>query len=140
MKALIIRPGSRPESIELKDPDNSDEIRTLVGNWCSTCFRIRAEGSLLIGYCDDEFLLRSVADKDWSCCLGKSLRLDAPYPIGGPVVIVGVNWEGESLPLTNEQISHFTLSNDKVQANPKLFGFGTGMPRVPELPLLEWEG
>lgn len=137
MKALVIRRGATSiEPLELSEDDTAhyEKIKSTIGNWITSCFNIRTQHGRIFGYCDDEFLLRPIKAEDWSCALGETLRTDAPYPIGNPVVIAGTNEAGENRTLTDEEISHFTLGSE-VYFHPK----EKGVP-VLKLRLLEWEG
>jgi hypothetical protein len=132
MKALIMKPGADSlETIELPDDEtgNYKAIRKLiqadqpVEGWLTTCFRVLGERGRLVAFCDDEFLLNG--RQDWCVLLGETLRGDAPYPIGGPVVIVGETQGGDTRGLTNNEASHFTLSKPI---------------RAGGLRVLQWEG
>jgi hypothetical protein len=136
MRALIIKPGADlPEELTLPDEEraNYEAIRDAIGGWVSSCFSVPgSEGGCIYGYCDDEFLL--TGRKDWSVCLGDTFRTDAPYPIGGPVVITGVTSGGETRGLTEKEASSIRMMDVKVRPNALIFGRS-----IPALPLLQWE-
>lgn len=132
MKALIMKPGADSlEVIELPDDDtlHYNAVKKLikadqpVEGWLTSCFTVQGDRSKIVGYCDDEFLING--RQDWCVLLGETLRLDAPYPIGGPVVIGGVTQAGGNRTLTSNELSHFTLSKPV---------------RAGGLRVLEWEG
>jgi hypothetical protein len=132
MKALIMKPGADSlETIELPDDDTSchSAIRELVRNgqpvdgWLESCFHLRGEDGHIRGWCDEEGRINGRTD--FSVLLGNTLRLGAPYPISGPVVITGATSIGDYRSLTPNELSHFTLSKPI---------------RAGGLRVLEWEG
>lgn len=105
--ALLIKNGEiRKVKLPLDEGSASEEINRLIGNWFTTAFRVPLkDGESLVGYCDDEFLLHDAETvfQNLNVALGPSLRADAPYPIGGPIVVTRVGDYGETLPVTLEQ-------------------------------------
>jgi hypothetical protein len=136
MKALIIKPGGLSvEPLELPDDEqgNYQAIKKEIGGWMCSCFKVPgSNGGFIYGYCDDEFLL--TGRKDWSVCLGATFRTDAPYAIGGPVVITGVTGGGETRSLTEREAKSIILLDVRTKPNPIIFGRG-----IPALPILQWE-
>lgn len=107
VKALLIKNGViRKISLPLDENTAADEINRLIGNWFTSAFHVPLEGGgSLTGYCDDEFLLHDAETifKSFNVALGPSLRMDAPYPIGGPIVVTSVGSQGETRSMTDEE-------------------------------------
>lgn len=137
MRALIIRPGSLIEPFELPDDGDAelDALHKAIDGWITTAFRIPRSRGSVIGYCDDEFLFKQRVD--WCCALGDTLRSDAPYGIGGPLVITGVRFDGATRSLTDDEEAGFTLGpvpKDSLKIWKNFRQFSS------TLPLLQWEG
>jgi hypothetical protein len=116
VKAILVDRG-KAQVINL--PSNEDErwdrMQGIVGNIVESCFKLPVEGGLLVGYCDEEFLLRSPEEvwKNWNVALGPGLRGDGPYPIGGPIIVVRETRQREAQPLRDEDVDLLWLDENE---------------------------
>jgi hypothetical protein len=98
----------------------------------TTCFRVYlSQNRSLFGFCDDEFLINGNPN-GWNVCIGFTLRTDAPYPIGGNVLILASDGEGETVDMTSAEMNRFTVDEERYVA---VLG---GVARV--LPVLNYNG
>jgi hypothetical protein len=94
LNALLIKPEGAIEriTIETGHDDGGHTIHELIGNWFTSCFGVPGNGRRrqLVGYCDDEGLLRDRAEVPWNLVVDATLRV-APEAICGPIVICAHN-------------------------------------------------
>jgi hypothetical protein len=113
MQALLVKEGGI-HRITLSPGDSPQEIHDHIGNWFTTCFRVPGDGPhhSIDAYCDDEFLLRDGID--WNVVLEQGTLYAEPYPIGGPIVIVGGDTlTGESRSLTEQEAARFAIDRTR---------------------------
>lgn len=111
--ALVVR-GGNIERVALEKGNTYPGIRDLIGNTITSCFEAPSDDPRrpIWGYCDDEFLL--VDNPDWNVVLAEGELYPEPYPIAGPIVIVGGDRStGESRGLTEEEIERFRVDRSK---------------------------
>jgi hypothetical protein len=110
MDAIIIRPNT-PHLTVISLPKSSEAARkkmqTMLDGWPVACFAVRTAHGSVVGYCDDEFILKE--RDDFSCALDHTLHDDPPFLIGGPLIISGVYADGAPRGLTQDEIDMFTL-------------------------------
>ncbi len=92
MKAIVQRPGERPETVSLGE-NSLKALQGLVGGWITTFYVEGFEEAGITSWADDEGLLKSAQPN----------LLAAGQPIVGPVVFTGHDGEGETIALTDEQ-------------------------------------
>jgi hypothetical protein len=134
MDALLVR-GGEISRIKLSDDCevSTTEMHNLIGNWFTICFRVAGlkRGETIDAYCDDEFLLREGID--WNVVLEGGTLNREPYPIGGPIVILGcVDRTGESRSLTEMEMGWFRIN----RGQGALFPVGERILFVPTLRLV----
>lgn len=113
--ALLIHRGE-VRGLNLPVEGGWEVIQSLIGNYFTSCFTVHLPGGdRLVGYCDEEFLLRSEEEREanWNVAIGGTLRRDGPYPIGGPIVVERVNPEGDSVSMQPGDFNLLYLRKDR---------------------------
>lgn len=109
---LLVKNGEL-QQVEIK---SSQHIHELIGNWFTSCFTVISPDRphvWIVGYCDDEFLLRE--DVSFNVVLESGTLYSEAYPIGGPIVITGVRQrDGETVSLTSTEMQRFFVDHHKV--------------------------
>jgi hypothetical protein len=117
IKGLLVKDGTvTPLVLDVRnDSDVARMLNTHIGNIFTTCFNVDSvdprpkQSRVVTGYCDDEFLLTD--NPNWSCAIGSTLRLDGPYPIGNPVVILTTDLRtGNTVSMTDKEMAMFQLT------------------------------
>jgi hypothetical protein len=116
LAALLIKPGGPIEriTIERSGDDGAHAVHALVGNWFTSCFTVPGNGGrrVLMGYCDDEGLLRDRAVVPWNAVLDTTLR-QAPEAICGPIVVMAHSGP-DSTTMSELEMSAFHVGPDFV--------------------------
>jgi hypothetical protein len=108
IRALKVARG-RIEPIELSDASASQEIHDAIGDFFSTAFTVwlgTYDDDRIVGFCDDQFLLKDPDAVEWSAALGLTLYAEW-WPIGNPLVIVAHTPDGEARSLTDDEAAGF---------------------------------
>lgn len=132
--ALLVENGRISRvTIPNEDDDGANTINRLIGNWFTSCFHVETEeGNSITGYCDDEFLLKGDPEEinaNWNVVLEKGTLYGIDYAIGGPIVIVGHTYEGESRSLTENEMQRFFVDSSRLHLVGK-FGYIRELPTL----------
>ncbi len=106
MRIMTLIPGAKRFVIgHVGAEEYLQHLQTLIGGYVTPCFHTETESGAVYGYCAEEWFGKG----NWSVCIGNTLRTDAPYFIGGVVVIGGATVDGEVRDLTDDEIALFAL-------------------------------
>lgn len=123
---LLVKAGV----IERVEVGNHLHIEQLVGDHFSSCFSVPGSSPTrkIYSFCDDMGLHKP--DLPWNVILHPSLY-DGAWPIRGPIVITSCNREGETISMTELEMSAIRIAGSmKVVFDDEV------LPRLPLLSFL----